>query len=133
MLFIHFIFFFSLLLLPSICLSFRVFSNKSPVDIWWSKYWSFSFSISPFNGYLFSQHQFSPSLQSTLILFFHVQTSTIAEISLHLIYPSPILPEYKGQFHFPKSIFFIAFSLKIFSGSLVLNKMLNTSILNSRY
>ena len=36
-----------LLLLPSIFPSIRVFSNESALHIWWPKYWSFSFSISP--------------------------------------------------------------------------------------
>ena len=40
-----------LLLLPSIFLSIRVFSNESALCIRWPKYWSFSFSISPFNEY----------------------------------------------------------------------------------
>ena len=40
-----------LLLLPSIFPSFRVFSNESVLCIRWPKYWSFSFSISPFNEY----------------------------------------------------------------------------------
>ena len=40
-----------LLLLPSIFPSIRVFSNKSVFCIKWPKYWSFSFSISPFNNY----------------------------------------------------------------------------------
>ena len=35
------------LLLPSIFLSIRVFSNESVLHIRWPKYWSFSFSISP--------------------------------------------------------------------------------------
>ena len=39
-----------LLLAPSIFLSIRVFSN-SVLHIRWPKYWSFSFSISPFNKY----------------------------------------------------------------------------------
>ena len=38
-----------LLLLPSIFPSIRVFSNESVLRIWWPKYWSFRFSISPFN------------------------------------------------------------------------------------
>ena len=38
-------------LLPSIFPSIRVFSNKSVLRIRWSKYWSFSFSISPYNEY----------------------------------------------------------------------------------
>ena len=41
-----------LLLLPSILLSIRVFSNESVLHIRWPKYWSFSFSISPSNEYL---------------------------------------------------------------------------------
>ena len=39
------------LLLPSIFLSIRVFSNESVLHIRWPKYWSFSFSISPSNEY----------------------------------------------------------------------------------
>ena len=38
-----------LLLLPSIFPSIRVFSNESTLRIWWPKYWSFSFNISPSN------------------------------------------------------------------------------------
>ena len=37
------------LLLPSIPLSIRVFSNESTLHVRWPKYWSFSFSISPSN------------------------------------------------------------------------------------
>ena len=40
-----------LLLLPSIFPSIKVFSNESAFHIWWPKYWSFSFSISPCNAY----------------------------------------------------------------------------------
>ena len=40
-----------LLLLPSIFPSIRVFSSESVLCIRWPKYWSFSFSISPFNEY----------------------------------------------------------------------------------
>ena len=40
-----------LLLLPSIFPSIRVFSNELVLHIRWSKYWSFSFSISPSNEY----------------------------------------------------------------------------------
>ena len=39
------------LLLPSIFPSIRVFSNESVLCIWWPKYWSFSFNISPSNEY----------------------------------------------------------------------------------
>ena len=41
----------SLLLVPSIFPSIRVFSNESALCIRWPKYWSFSFSISPSNEY----------------------------------------------------------------------------------
>ena len=41
----------SLLLLPSIFPSIRVFSNESVLHISWPKHWSFSFSISPSNEY----------------------------------------------------------------------------------
>ena len=40
-----------LLLLPSIFPSIRVFSKESPLHIRWSKYWSFSLSISSSNEY----------------------------------------------------------------------------------
>ena len=39
------------LLLPSIFPIIRIFSNESVLRIWWPKYWSFSFSISPSNEY----------------------------------------------------------------------------------
>ena len=41
----------SLLLLPSIFPSIRVFSNELALHIRWPKYWSFSLSISPSNVY----------------------------------------------------------------------------------
>ena len=40
-----------ILFLPSIPPSIRVFSNESALHIRWPKYWSFSFSISPFNDH----------------------------------------------------------------------------------
>ena len=36
---------------PSIFPRIRVFSSELTLSIWWPKYWSFSFSISPFNEY----------------------------------------------------------------------------------
>ena len=45
----HLIFCHPLLLLLSILPSIRVFSNESALRIRWPKYWSFSFSVSPFN------------------------------------------------------------------------------------
>ena len=41
-----------LLLLPAIFPSIRVFSTEWALYIRWSKYWNFSFSISPSNEYL---------------------------------------------------------------------------------
>ena len=43
----HLILFHSLLLMPSIFTSIRIFSSESALCIRWPKYWSFSFSISP--------------------------------------------------------------------------------------
>ena len=45
----HLILCHTLLLLPSIFPSIRVFSNESALRIRWPKYWSFSFKISPSN------------------------------------------------------------------------------------
>ena len=39
------------LLLPSVFRSIRVYSSESALCIKWPEYWSFSFSISPSNGY----------------------------------------------------------------------------------
>ena len=47
----HLILWSPLLLLPSIFSSIRDFSNELFVHIWWPKYWSFSFSISPSSEY----------------------------------------------------------------------------------
>ena len=47
----HLILCHSVLLLPSVFPSIRVFSNELALPIRWPKYWSFSFSISPFNEY----------------------------------------------------------------------------------
>ena len=40
-----------LLFLPSIFSSIRIFSTESVLRIRWPRYWSFRFSISPFNQY----------------------------------------------------------------------------------
>ena len=45
----HLILYRPFLLLPPIPPSIRVFSNESTLPMRWSKYWSFSFSISPSN------------------------------------------------------------------------------------
>ena len=71
----------SLLLLPSICPSIRLFSNESPLCIMWPKYWSFSFSNSPssdIQGWfplgwagLFSLQSKGTSSKSNLWFLFH--------------------------------------------------------------
>ena len=47
----HLILCYSLLLLPSVFPSIRVFSSESALCIRWPKYWSISFSISPSDEY----------------------------------------------------------------------------------
>ena len=47
----HFILCHPLLLPPSVFPSIRVFSNESVLRIRWTKYWSFSLNISPYNEY----------------------------------------------------------------------------------
>ena len=48
----HLILCHTLLLLPSIFPSIRVFSKESTLHTRWTKYWSFSFNISPSNKHL---------------------------------------------------------------------------------
>ena len=48
----HLTLFRPLFLLPSAFPSIRIFSSESVLPIRWPKYWSFSFSISPFSEYL---------------------------------------------------------------------------------
>ena len=47
----HLILYLPLLLPPLIFPSVRVFSDQSVLHIRWAKYWSFSFSISPYSEY----------------------------------------------------------------------------------
>ena len=47
----HLILWHSLLVLPSIFLNIKVFSNESALGIRWPKYWSFNLNISPSNEY----------------------------------------------------------------------------------
>ena len=69
------------LLLPSIFLSIRVFSNESILHIRWPKYWSFSFSISPSNEYsrLISFRMDKFAVQETLksLLQHHISKASI--------------------------------------------------------
>ena len=56
-----------LLLLPSVFPSIRVFSNELVLHIRGPKYWSFSFSISPFNEYSFRMDWLDlPAVQGTI-------------------------------------------------------------------
>ena len=81
----HLILCHSLLLLPSIFPSIRVFSSESILHIRWPNYWSFSFSISPSNEY--------SGLISFRIDWFDllaVQTSRKTSISVLLTTPKPL-------------------------------------------
>ena len=94
----HLILCHSLLLLHSIFPSITVFSNESLLCIWWPKYWSFSFSISPSNEYLgliffrmgwmdllavqgtlksLLQHHSSKSINSSVLSFLYSKNSHI--------------------------------------------------------
>ena len=78
----------SLLLLPSIFPSIRVFSNESVLHIRWPKYWSFSFSISPSNEYSrlisFRIDCFDLAVQGTLKSFLQHQSSKASFIGAQL-------------------------------------------------
>ena len=63
----HLILYHPLLFLPSVFPGIRVFSNESTLRIRWTKYWSFSFSISPSNEYA-KASPFSLFLLKSLIL-----------------------------------------------------------------
>ena len=78
----------SLLLLPSIFPSIRVFSNESVLHIRWPKYWSFSFSISPSNEYSwlisFRIDCFDLAVQGTLKSFLQHHSSKASFIGAQL-------------------------------------------------
>ena len=80
----HLILCHSLLLLPSIFLSIRVFSSESVLHIMWPKYWSFSYSLSPLNEYsgLISFRMDLLAVQGTLKSFLQ-QHSSKASILRH--------------------------------------------------
>ena len=80
----HIIFCCSVLLLPSIIPSIRVFSIELALCIWGTNYWSFSFSVSPSNEYSelisfqidwFDLFAVQGTLRSLLQHFFMVQLS----------------------------------------------------------
>ena len=74
------------LLLPSIFPSNRVLSNESGLHIRWSKYWSFSFSISPSNEHAglisFKIEWFDLAVQRTLKSFLQYHSSKTSVLSL---------------------------------------------------
>ena len=87
----------SLILLPSIFSSIRVFSNESVIHIKWPKYWSFSFSISATNEYSGLTHFRNDwfdllAVQGTLksILQQYLQLKSINSSVLSFLY-SPVL------------------------------------------
>ena len=105
------------LLLPSsIFPSIRVFSHESVICIRWPKYWSFSFSISPFNEYswltsfrigwfdlLVVQGTLQSLLQPHNSKASVLQHSTFFMVPLHDYWknhsPSPLLLRIKGNAH----------------------------------
>ena len=87
----HLILCHTLLLLPSIFSSIRVFSNESALRIRWPKYWSFSFNISPSNeqpGLIFRMDQLDLlAVQGTLksLLQHHSSKASILQHSAFFI------------------------------------------------
>ena len=81
----------TLLLLPSILPSIRVFSNESALHIRWLKYWSFSFSINSSSEYSqlisFRIDWFDPlTVQETLKSLLQHQFESINSSVLNLLY-----------------------------------------------
>ena len=74
------------LLLPSVFPSIRVFSYESLLQIRWSKYWSFSFSISPSN-----EHSGLISFRIDCLDFLAVQ-GTLKSLLQHRSLKASILP-----------------------------------------
>ena len=88
----------SLLLLPSIFLSIRVFSNELTLCIRWPKYWSFRFSISSSNEYsgliFFRVHWFDLlAVQGTLKSLYqhHSSKGSILQCSAFFIIQHPYM------------------------------------------
>ena len=85
----------SLLLLPSIFPSIRVFFNELALWIRWAGFWSFNFSISPSNEYsglisFRTDWLDLHAVQGTLKSLFQHQLESINSMALSLLY-SPIL------------------------------------------
>ena len=72
-----------LLLPPLIFPNFRVFPNESILRIWWPKYWSFSFSISPSLAAYFIHSSLHP-WSSILILSLSLLITLVCPLYLFL-------------------------------------------------
>ena len=72
---------FSLLLLPSVFPSIRVFSNELTRHIGWPKSWTFSFSISPSD--IFSPIEYSGLISFRIDLFDHAVQGTLRSLLQH--------------------------------------------------
>ena len=87
----HLILFCPILLLPSIFLSIRVFSNQSVLRIRWPKYWNFSLSTSSSNEY------------STLISF---RMDWFDLLAVQRILKSSPTPQFKSIIHLVLSLLY---------------------------
>ena len=76
-----------LLLLPSIFISIRVFSNEAIFHIRWPNYWSFSFSISTSNEY-----SGLISFRMNWLDLLAVQGTVKSFLQHHKVYPSAWMP-----------------------------------------
>ena len=111
----HFILSHLLLLLPSICLSIRVFSKESTLRIRWPKYWNFIYSLRPSNKYS-GLIYFRIDLFDLLVvhgifksLIKHPQFESINYLALSLLYGPIVTSRHDGWenhsfFHTGKSI-----------------------------
>ena len=116
----HLILCHSFLLLPSILPGIRVFSNESA--LWWAKYWSFSFSISPCNeysGFISFRMDWLDLLavQGILksLLQHHSSKASILWCSAFLIVqlPHPYLTTGKTTWTFPGKIMSLLFNMSL--------------------
>ena len=113
----HLIFCHSLLLLLLIFPSIRVFFNESVLRIRWTKYWNFSFSISPSNKYSglisFRIHWFDLlAVQGTLKSSSAPQFESINSLALCLLYNQTLI-----SIHATGKI--IALTRQIFAGKVM--------------
>ena len=106
------------LFLPSILPSIRVFSSESVLWIKWSKYWSFSFSVSPSNEYSglisfridrFDHLAIQGNLKSLLLHHSHNSCSEVSncflpgdlllDLLLRRIFPSHVRGKWRRKLH----------------------------------